>query len=503
MPTLGEGSKPCNSWGVHLASRIPDDVRKPLAWDGVCSRLMDTLTGGAFLAGLGLHVGASNFVLGILASLPILAQVIQLPALALLLSIKDRRRAVIAACAVARAILAVIALLLLFAPGRLDPWTLTALLGANALLAVVATAAWNWWMRDLLPAEELGAFFGYRMRRNTVAALLAMLAAGAALDAFDSRGMAEGGYAVLFGGGALAGFAGLWFLHRTPHVAPPPSPPPSQALTAMRRAFHSGHPGALVASAGVGCAVTFALPFVAVFLLRAHGYSYLAVTGLAVVSQLAYLAGLRGWGHLADRHGDRGVLVLTTGMLAVVAAGWAVAGWREPAVLAAWVTALHFLAGFALGGVELANGNLLLKSAPADNAVAYLAAASLTRALTAGLGTLAAGALWQALGPERIFVTEQGAWSLAGFQVLATISFLLTLFALALLVRVREPRHVHVLDVALAMRREVGQMSSIAGVRGLLHAVSYSTELMAAPFAARRRRRSGASPLPVPEADTK
>src|SRR5688500_19338650 len=96
--------------GANLASRIPDDVRRPLTWDGVCSRLMDTFTGGAFLAGLGLHVGASNFVLGILASLPILAQVVQLPALALLLSIQDRRRAVVAACAVARSLLAVIAL---------------------------------------------------------------------------------------------------------------------------------------------------------------------------------------------------------------------------------------------------------------------------------------------------------------------------------------------------------------------------------------------------------
>lgn len=488
-----------------MASRIPEDVRRPLTWDGVCSRLMDTFTGGAFLAGLGLHVGASNFVLGVLASLPILAQVIQLPALAVLLSVQDRRRAVVAACAVARSLLAVISLLLVVRPGSLTPWLLTALLLANALLVVVATAAWNWWIRDLLPAEELGAYFGDRMRRNTIAALLAMLAAGALLDWFDGRGDADLGYAVLFGLGAAAGFVGLVFLARTPHVPPPPSPPPRQALQAMRRAFGAGHPGALVASAWVGCAMTFALPFVAVFLLRANGYSYLAVTALAVLSQLAYLAGLRGWGHLADRHGDRGVLVVNMGMLALVAAGWAFAGWQSAALFAAWAAALHFLAGFALGGVELANGNLLLRSAPADNAVAYLAAASLTRAFVAGLGTLAAGALWQGLGSDRLYVTANGQWAFAGFQVLAAISLALTLVALGLLVRVREPRPVAIVDVALAMRREVAQMSSIAGIRGLLHAVSYTTELMASPFAARRRRRKEASTLPEtgPAADPK
>lgn len=472
-----------------MPSRIPDEVRRPLTWDGVCSRLMDTFTGGAFLAGLGVHLGASNLVLGVLASLPVLAQVVQLPALAALLSVQDRRRTVIALCAVARSLLGVVAVLLLVAPGALGPWVLTGLLAVNALLAVTATAAWNWWMRDLLPAEELGAFFGHRMRRNTLAALLAMLAAGALLDALSRRGHPDEGYALLFGLGALAGFAGLWFLHRTPHVAPPPSPPPRQAFTAMRRAFRSGHPGAIAASAWVASAVTFALPFVAVFLLRRHGFSYLAVTSLAVVSQLAYLAGLRGWGHLADRYGDRGVLAVCLGMLAFVGAGWAGAGWQDPASLAPWVAVLHFLAGYALGGIELANGNLLLKSAPPDNAVAYLAAASLTRALLAGLGTLAAGAVWEALGPRQFYLSPGGAWALTGFQVLAAISVLLTLLALAFVRRVQEPRRVHVTEVAVAMRREVAQMSSIAGVRGLIHVVSYTTELMAAPFASRRRRR--------------
>lgn len=481
-----------------LPSRIPDDVRRPLTWDGVCSRLMDTFTGGAFLAGLGLHVGASNLVLGILASLPVLAQVVQLPALAALLSVKDRRRTVIALCAVARALLGVIALGLLLAPSAIGPWTLVALLGVNALLAVTATAAWNWWMRDLLPADELGAFFGHRMRRNTVAALLAMLAAGAVLDHLVAVGHADDGYALLFGLGAAAGFLGLWFLHRTPHVEPPPSPPPSQAFAAMRRAFRSGHPGAILASAAVGCAATFALPFVAVFLLRAHGFSYLGVTALAVVSQLAYLAGLRGWGHITDRHGDRAVLIITMGILAVVALGWALAGWRSAPLLVAWVTALHFLAGFALGGVDLANGNLLLKSAPPDNAVAYLAAAALTRASVAGVGTLVAGALWQALGGRRLASLAHGGWTLAGFQVLAAISFALAIAAVLLTRRVREPRQVAVADVAVAMRREVGQMSSIAGIRGLLHAVSYTTELMAAPFASRRRRRGPPAASPPP-----
>ena len=70
---------------------IPAEIRRPLLVDGSLSRLMDVLTGGAFLAGLGLLAGASNLQFALLASLPFLAQVLQIPTVALLLRWKNRR----------------------------------------------------------------------------------------------------------------------------------------------------------------------------------------------------------------------------------------------------------------------------------------------------------------------------------------------------------------------------------------------------------------------------
>ena len=98
-----------------------------------------------------------------------------------------------------------------------------------------------------------------------------------------------------------------------------------------------------------------------------------------------------------------------------------------------------------------------------------------------------------------------GSWSLRGFQVLSLGGAALSLLALAALTRVPEPAARPVLDVARAMRREVHQMSSVAGIRGLIHAVSYTVEFMAAPFAARQQRRRGrlparADPAPAPPA---
>jgi len=461
--------------------------------DGVCSRLMDTLTGGPFLAGLGVLVGASNLVLGVLAALPILAQVAQLPTLALLLRVQDRRRVVLVACAAARGLLLAIAAILAADARRLTPDLLLLLLAVVAVLVVTGTAAWNWWMRDLLPPAALGRFFGRRMQANTVVALAALLAAGWALDRFRAAGQAAHGYALLFALGALAGFVGLGYLARTRHPLPPPSPPAGRSLAVLARTLAQPETRRLSAAfAATATAATFALPFVAVFLLRGLGYSYVATTALAALSQLAYIAGLRGWGHLSDHHGNRAVLLLSVGLLAAVQAGWALAGWHAGWTLLAWIAALHFLAGYATGGVDLGGTNLLLRSAPANGAPAFLAAVSLGRAVVAGLGTVLAGWLWDQMGAG--LLAGNAAWSLHGFQVLCLLGALVSLVALAALARVPEPAAKPVAEVARAMRREAPQMSSIAGIRGLIHAVSYTVEFMAAPFAARRGRRRGAKP---------
>ena len=48
--------------------------------DGLASQAMSTLTGGAFLVDFALLLGASNFFIGVLAAIPALTQLIQIPA---------------------------------------------------------------------------------------------------------------------------------------------------------------------------------------------------------------------------------------------------------------------------------------------------------------------------------------------------------------------------------------------------------------------------------------
>ena len=466
-----------------LSDAERERARRTLLWDGVFARLMDTLTGGVFLAGLGLYLGANNFTIGLLASLPFFAQVAQLPTVKLLLHIQDRRSIVVGVTAAARALVVLLGALVLLKGAALGARTLILFMATLAILAVIATAAWNWWVRDVIPRDELGRYFSRRMRFTTLAAAAVLLVAGALLDHYESRGLAAQGYALLFVLGGACGLVSTAFLAFTPHPKPAPVTARGSVLALMASTLREKPNVRLVSAlALVSATMSIALPFTAVYMLRSLGYNFVAVTGLALVSQLAYVGGLRGWGHLSDRFGNRPTLQISLGILVVSLLGWSIAWSNHGAGLFALLLALHFLSGFAIGGVELTYANILLKSAPEANAPAYLAAMGLTRAFVGGVAAVVAGAAWQVMGTEAILTLHplpRVEWSLRGFHFLTLASAVTGLLALLGLARVAEEGGRPVQEVAIAMRREVRQMSSVAGIRGFVHVVSFVVEFLA------------------------
>ncbi|MGQ0536592.1 MAG: MFS transporter [Methanobacteriota archaeon] len=467
--------------------------KRTILLDGAFARLMDTFTGGVFLAGLGLYVGAGNATIGVLAALPLFAQVAQPAAVELLVRVEDRRMVTVLASTLSRLLLFVIAGLVLVLGSSMPPALLVAILALSAVFAVVSSAAWNWWMRDLIPRGELGTYFGGRLRTTTVVGTVGLLSAGWLLDRFVARGAAAEGYATLYVLGGAAGIASCGFLLATPHEAGRPIGNRGRNVVSRLAAvaWLPANRRLVVALSLSAAALTFALPFTAVYLLRSAQYTFLAVTILAFVSQLAYVAAIRGWGFLSDRFGNRPVLSISLGMVVLSLLGWAATGAFGPTALFAFLVVLHFVAGFALGGVELTSSNILLKVAPEDDAPAFLAAMSVARSLAAGTSTVLAGLLWHAVGAGVVLVLPvgDGGWPIRGFHLLALTAATLGLFALLSLRLIVEEGGAPVHQVAKAMRREVASISSIAGIRAFVHAVSYVVEFVAPdPTEARRVR---------------
>jgi len=162
-----------------------DDISKGLSFvirDGLATQAMVTLTGGIFLVAFGLQLGASNTVIGLLAAIPPLAELIQMPAISVVEKVRNRRLVCVGASIVARLFWVVIALIpFLFGPAAAVPVLIMALILYGGVSAI-SHCSWNSWMRDLVPEEVLGSFFSRRMSLSLALGIVLSLAAGAFID---------------------------------------------------------------------------------------------------------------------------------------------------------------------------------------------------------------------------------------------------------------------------------------------------------------------------------
>src|SRR5689334_1749706 len=101
---------------MHRADAQPleQDVqrgKRALVADAAWASLTGSLYGGVILVGFALDLGAGPFAVGVLAAIPFLAQIVQLPAVALVEHYRQRRRITVTAASAARIVILSAALL--------------------------------------------------------------------------------------------------------------------------------------------------------------------------------------------------------------------------------------------------------------------------------------------------------------------------------------------------------------------------------------------------------
>src|SRR5687768_964547 len=92
----------------HLNPLQVQSGLKYIVKEGLAAEVMVSLTGGTFLIAMALHLGASNFQIGLLASLPLLTNVFQLISVYLVKRFENRRAIVVITSFVARTSLVII-----------------------------------------------------------------------------------------------------------------------------------------------------------------------------------------------------------------------------------------------------------------------------------------------------------------------------------------------------------------------------------------------------------
>lgn len=439
--------------------------------DGALASVFGALTGGVFLTGFALRLGANDLLIGLLAGLPLSAAVAQLAGAYLVERVGRRRTVCIGGAAASRLLwLLALALPLMGAAASpaiaaTAPAALLVLAALSQVLGSLGGVAWLSWMADLVPIGVRGRYFGSRNLVCGIATALATLAAGWYLDRFAAEGP-PWGFATLMALAVAAGLLSVRYLLQIPEPATQEVKLESGPFLELARQPLADRNFRRFVRFSIlfNGAVHFAAPFFTVYMLEALRLSYTQVAFLATLSTVAHLVTIRGWGRLADRFGNRPVMTVTASLAAPVPLVWFLvtpenADWLTPVV--------HLLGGAAWAGYGLASSNLLLRLAPrAHNAVYF----SMFGALT-GLGSAVGPVLGGLVGVWlRGTLLEVGPVALDSFGVIFACSFVGRAATVLLLRMVTEPKQASVREV-IRMLSTVRGFNTLMGVDEVLQFV--------------------------------
>ncbi|XOV89243.1 MAG: MFS transporter [Pseudomonadota bacterium] len=450
--------------------------------NGVGIQIMETLAVGAFLTALAIDLGASNLMIGVLAAIPHLAQLAQVPALFTVDRVRQRRKVYLIAGFVARPMLLVIAVAALLPQQEL---ALT-VIGVAFFLRYVAGAflacAWSSWMRDLVPDKEMGRVFGNRQKSMIGIGIIFSLMAAGFVDAWQSwiPLPKAWGFAFIY---ALAFFGGAYSVWASKHIVEPPmagSASTANWLTHLREPFfNQNYRRLIVFLASWNFAINLAAPFFTVHMLRKMELSLFSVIGLGTLAQIAAYLMVTQWGTIADRFNNKSVMRVCGPLFVGSIFAWTFTTMPEKhAGTIPLLVLIHIATGIASAGITLASGNLTMRLAPKGNATTFLAASALVNATAAALAAMIGGLTadlltrWEltlvlswrsethALAMEALHFTH---WDF--FFFFAT---LIGLFALHRLRWVEESGEVQESAVLSALRASLGQrVRSLSTVVGL------------------------------------
>ena len=455
--------------------------------DGLASQVMVTFTGGVFLVAYALKLGASNVTIGLLAAIPPLTQLIQIPSILLVERIRKRRLISMLGSASSRIFWLLIALSPLILPLEAGLTFLIIAILLNGAFSAVSNISWNSWMRDLIPQDRLGSFYSRRMSLSIGVSIPLGLAAGLYIDYWKRifPNYEIYGYSALFFLGFLAGILGVYFISRIPEPQMAAVKEKVHFFKMILQPFRDANFKNLIMFLGSwNFAVNLAAPFFTVYMLKRLQMDMSFIIALMLLSQIMNLVFLRIWGKFTDRFSNKSVLGVSGPLFIACILAWTFTTLPEKYILTIpLLVAIHVFMGISTAGVTLASGNIGLKLAPKGQATAFLAANSVVNSLAAGIAPILGGKFadffagrelswtlkWTSPGRELFLPTL----NLQQWDFFFFFAFLIGLYSIHRLAMVKEVGEVEekivVHELISEVRRMMLDASTVGGLRQMVN----------------------------------
>jgi MFS family permease len=416
-----------------------------------------------------------------------LAQFFQIPSVSLIEKTGNRRLISFRVTIISRLFIVAIALIPFFFTGKIALGVLVAALILNTTLGSISLCAWNSWMRDLVPQEIMGSFFGRRLSLMTGFGVILSLGAGIFIDYWESH-MANKTifvYSILFGLAWLSGLLDTYFISKIPEPRMITRTKKISLKELLFKPLHDKNFARLIHFLGTwNFAVNLAAPFFTVYLLVRLEMPMSFVIGFTVLSQIVNMVFLRLWGKFGDRFSYKNLLSLNGPLFMLSILGWTFTtmpekhGFTIPLLIF-----VHILMGISIAGVTLGTNNIALKLAPKGEATAYLATSSMVNYISAGLAPIVGGLsidffskrefswamTWRAPGSEYVFQTL----NFQAWDFFFGIAFIIGMYSLHRLALIKEKGEVTERtarrELLHRIARPLRNFSSAGGLKYLFH----------------------------------
>jgi MFS family permease len=409
-----------NTWAKTLPALSPtplvklakDAIRKSLGAstaDGIFAAVYSNATAGVLLTNFVMDLGGSTTQIGLLASIPLVANLLQPLGAYLSEQCTSRHWYCLGVYIPSRLVWGLLLLGLgLLHWDYIEPQTLIAETLIVAFVSfssgALGSAAWLSWMAVLVPKRLRGRYFGLRNSAANLTNLISVPLMGMLISRWPSGSVDGFGVVLLL---AIAfGLASLTFQHfmadvnpklqqtfSTPQIELSPSetqtdvisPPESTSNTEQSKFWIL-----LTYFGGWMFAFSLSAPFFNLYMLDNLNLPITLVTLYTSLMAVANILMLMFWGRLADRIGNRAVLAIAGIILALVPLLWLVVGTDN---LSIWLglPLLHLVMGGTGAAIDLCNNNLQIGVAPLHKQSTYFGWLAAAAGISGALGTAIGG----------------------------------------------------------------------------------------------------------------
>ncbi len=438
---------------IQNKDRLPASVFRNILLDIGLANIYAALNSGVFLTGYLLLLGASNVQIGLITSLPLLAN-ITAPVFSFFIDrSKERKKLCLRALLPVRLLwflLAALPLLLFYKLLAYPLIIFTVIYFIMTLLGVFVASSWLPWIGDLIPEETRGHYFGKRIIAGGLAALVFTVAGGQYIDYFKAA--PHFGFSSMFFFSAVFGVLSYIFLSRIPEVEPTPAAGESFTLTSIPRKLlqiskDKNFMKLVSFNASLNFAIALLSTYLNVYMLKELKMSYTLITAFAVVNMVMNLVLTGFWSKIVDKYGCKPVMLICMRFIGIIPFFWFFSGWSYWVILP-----LNAVGGIVWSGFNLAQFNIMLKLTPSNERASYMGFNTLVVSLVSFIAPLLGGILLDSMKDFRFTF-----WflSFGSFQIMFIISGLLRSLPLNYLKKLVEPKETKEDEVVRVIRSSI------------------------------------------------